>query len=107
MPILFRRYIILSFFTGTFNGAPRSFQLGINSSSALGWKTLPERIWAPISEPFSSKHIEKFVLFFLFSWANCIAVARPDGPPPTITTSYSISSLCIRLVIVIVFKNTL
>ena len=58
MPIFSSRNNNLSFLTGTFNGAFKSFQLGINSSSALGWKTFPDKIWAPISEPFSKRQIE-------------------------------------------------
>ena len=44
MPIFSSRNNNLSFLTGTFNGAFKSFQLGINSSSALGWKTFPDKI---------------------------------------------------------------
>ena len=49
-------------------------------------------IGAPISEAFSSKQTFRF-------GSNCfsfIAVDKPDGPPPMITTSYSIDSLDIN-----------
>ena len=49
--------------------------------------TLP--MCAPISDAFSNKQIFNSEL----SCFNLIAVASPDGPPPTITTSYSIVSL--------------
>ena len=34
----------LSFLTGTFKGAFRSFQFGSNSSKAVGWNTFPDKI---------------------------------------------------------------
>ena len=43
-PIFSNKNINLSFLTGIFNGALRSFQLGISSSSAVVWKTLPDKI---------------------------------------------------------------
>ena len=67
----------------------RSFQLGTSSSKALVSKTFPDKICEPISAPFSSTH----TLTSAFSCFNLMAVARPDGPPPTMTTSYSITSL--------------
>ena len=80
---------------GVFSGAPLACQSGISSSRARGSSTAPERMWAPISDPFSTTQTET-------SWpcsaASCfrrIAAARPEGPPPTITTSYSIASRCI------------
>ena len=79
----------LSSFTAAFSGAPRSFQSGNSSSIALGSKTAPERICAPTSEPFSTTQTE-------ISEFNClrrIAADRPEGPAPTMTTSYSIDSL--------------
>ena len=57
--------LTISFLAGLFNGASFSFQSGINSLSAVGSKTLPDRIWAPISEPFSIKHMERSLLFSL------------------------------------------
>ena len=69
-------------------GAPLSFQSWISSVSALGSITAPDRICAPISEPFSSTQT-------LMSADNCfsrIAAASPAGPPPTMTTSYSMLS---------------
>src|SRR3954469_22697425 len=74
--------------TGTLIGAPFSFQSGMSSPIARGSITAPERMWAPISEPFSSTHTE-------VSGESCftrIAAARPAGPPPTTTTSYCIDS---------------
>ena len=76
-----------SFLAGLFKGAPLSFQSGISSFNAVGSKTLPESIWAPISEPFS---IRQMLNSLLFSFANCasfMALLNPDGPAPTITTS--------------------
>ena len=70
-------------------GVSNSFQPGINSSKALVSKTFPLNICAPISDAFSNKQIFNSEL----SCFNLIAVASPDGPPPTITTSYSIVSL--------------
>ena len=65
------------------SGAPLSFQSGINSFNALGSITAPDRIWAPISEPFSRTQT-------LVSGESCfsrMAAASPAGPPPTMTTS--------------------
>ena len=56
--MLFNKKSNLSFLTGTFNGAFLSFQSGISSSKAFGWNTLPDNICAPISDPFSNRHIE-------------------------------------------------
>ena len=44
--------LTISFLAGEFKGAPFSFQSGINSFNAVGSNTFPERMWAPISEPF-------------------------------------------------------
>ena len=60
-----------------------SFEPGINSSSALVSKTLPLKIWAPTSDPFSKTQ----TLISGFSCFSLIAVDRPDGPAPTTTTS--------------------
>ena len=86
-----------SSFAGVLSGAPLSFQSGMSSLSVRGSSTAPDRMWAPISAPFSITQTET-------SWpssaASCfrrIAALRPDGPPPTITTSYSMTSRSIRL----------
>src|SRR6478609_9320096 len=74
---------------GVSSGAPFSCQSGISSLSARGSSTAPDRMWAPISLPFSTRQTDA-------SGASCfnrIAAASPDGPPPTITTSNSIASL--------------
>jgi hypothetical protein len=74
--------------TGVLSGAPLSFQSGMSSEIARGSITAPERMCAPISEPFSSTHTE-------VSGESCfarIAAERPAGPPPTTTTSYCIDS---------------
>ena len=70
-------------------GAPSSLQLGNNSSRALVSKTFPLKIWAPTSAPFSKTQTFKLEL----SCFNLIAVVKPEGPAPTITTSYYIASL--------------
>ena len=78
--------------TGVLSGAPFSFQSGISSVSARGSITAPERMCAPISEPFSSTQTER-------SGERCfrrIAAASPAGPPPTTTTSYCIDSRDMR-----------
>jgi hypothetical protein len=64
-------------------GQPIVRHSGSNSSSALGSTTAPDRMWAPISEPFSRTHTERSGL----SCFTRIDAARPAGPPPTITTS--------------------
>jgi hypothetical protein len=74
--------------TGVLSGAPLCFHSGTSSASARGSITAPDRMWAPISEPFSSTQTE-------VSPESClmrIAAARPAGPPPTTTTSYCIDS---------------
>src|SRR5882757_6287100 len=78
--------------TGVLSGAPSSFQLGKSSFRARGSKTAPERMWAPTSEPFSTRQTE---MSLPASAAFCLmrqAAARPAGPPPTTRTSYSITS---------------
>ena len=50
---------VLSSVTGTFKGAPSSFQFGKSSLIARGSSTAPERICAPTSEPFSTTHTDK------------------------------------------------
>src|SRR5262245_20895750 len=86
-----------SSFAGVLSGAPFSFQSGMSSLSVRGSSTAPDRMWAPISAPFSITQTE-------ISWPSSadscfrrIAALRPDGPPPTITTSYSMTSRSIRL----------
>ncbi len=74
--------------TGWFSGAPRSFQSGNSSVIARGSITAPERMCAPGSLPFSSTTTERLASICL----RRIAVARPAGPAPTTTTSYSIDS---------------
>lgn len=69
-------------------------QSGKSSSKALLSKQLPLKIWAPISDPFSNKHtLISLVYFYYSNYFNLIAVANPAGPPPTMTTSYSITSI--------------
>jgi hypothetical protein len=50
--------------------------------------TQPERMWAPISEPFSSRQMPASGRFSF----SRIAQARPAGPPPTMAKSYSMTS---------------
>jgi len=78
-------------------GAPFSFQSGISSFNPIGSITAPDRMWAPISEPFSIRQTETSWLRSAASCFNRIAAASPAGPPPTITTSYSIASRAILL----------
>ena len=72
-------------------GAFSSLQFGSNSSNARVSKTFPLNIWAPISYAFSNKEIFKLESSCFYF----IAVLSPEGPPPTITTSYSFDSLII------------
>ena len=72
-----------SFITLVLIGESLLLQSGMNSSSALVSKTLPLKIWAPTSEPFSNTQ----TLISGFSCFSLIAVERPDGPAPTTTTS--------------------
>ena len=76
-----------------FNGLFFDFQSGISSSSALVSITAPETICAPTSDPFSITQTEISLLFFLLSCFSLIAALSPEGPAPTTTTSYSITSL--------------
>ena len=68
-------------------GAPFAFQSGISSFRAWGSKTAPERIWAPISAPFSMTQTDVSRPFSAASCFRRIAAERPAGPPPTTTTS--------------------
>ena len=81
----------LSLVTAVLSGAPRSFQSGKSSSKALGSKTAPDKIWAPTSDPFSTTQ----TVISEFNCLSLIAAESPEGPAPTITTSYSIDSLSI------------
>src|SRR4030095_524639 len=66
-------------------------QFGSSFSRAAGSSTAPERECAPTDDAFSSTQM------FLSGWScfRRIAQARPAGPAPTITTSYSITSLSV------------
>ena len=82
----------LSAVTGVSSGAPRPCQSGISSFKLRGSNTAPDKICAPISLPFS---IRQTSMSLPASFANCfsrIAADKPDGPPPTITTSNSMIS---------------
>eukprot|EP00240_Pyramimonas_obovata_P011149 CAMPEP_0118935412 /NCGR_PEP_ID=MMETSP1169-20130426/15630_1 /TAXON_ID=36882 /ORGANISM="Pyramimonas obovata, Strain CCMP722" /LENGTH=144 /DNA_ID=CAMNT_0006878451 /DNA_START=220 /DNA_END=651 /DNA_ORIENTATION=+ len=73
-------------------GAPWFRQSGSSSSSARGSKTLPDKMCAPTSAPFSTTHM---LTSCWCCWDNClrrIAAESPAGPAPTITTSNSIRS---------------
>ena len=85
--------ITWSSLTGTFSGAPCSFQSGKSSLMALGSSTAPDKIWAPTSEPFSTTQMVISLSFSAANWASLHAVDNPAGPAPTITTSNSIDSL--------------
>mmetsp|Transcript_92003 Transcript_92003/g.265454 ORF Transcript_92003/g.265454 Transcript_92003/m.265454 type:complete len:207 (+) Transcript_92003:1465-2085(+) len=64
----------------------------MSSFNARGSKTLPERMWAPISAPFSTTQTLNSLPA---SFATCFALMaapRPAGPPPMISTSNSICS---------------
>jgi hypothetical protein len=78
--------------TGWWSGAPFSFQSGISSLIARGSMIAPERMCAPGSEPFSRTTTETSCARSAASCLRRIAAARPAGPAPTITTSYSIDS---------------
>ena len=93
--VSFSRYLTESFLTGVLRGAPNSSQLGMSSLRALGSNTLPDKICAPTSEPFSTTHIESSLDCSFASCLSLIAVDSPAGPAPTTTTSYSIDSLSI------------
>ena len=82
--------------TSVSRGAPICFQSGNNSFKALGSKTLPLRICAPMWDPFSIRHTSKSSrLFYLHNCFILMAADSPDGPPPTISISYSSLSLSI------------
>ena len=69
-------------------GQSISRQSGNNSFSAFGSTTAPDRICAPISDPFSRTTTSSSSLICF----NLIAADRPAEPPPTITTSQGIDS---------------
>ena len=81
-----------SFATGVERVGQSLASSGKRSKRVLGSKTAPERIREPISEPFSRRQTERLEL----SCLSLQAEASPEGPPPTITTSYSIDSLSIN-----------
>ena len=83
--------------TSVSTGAPFSFQSGMSSLSPIGSITAPDRMWAPISEPFSIRQTDTSWLRSAASCFRRIAAASPAGPPPTITTSYSIDSRAITV----------
>ena len=66
--------------TFVLTGAPCSFHCGNNSSKALVSKTLPLKMCAPTSDPFSNMQTFKLES----SCFNLIAVDNPAGPAPTI-----------------------
>ena len=78
--------------TAVVKGAPSSFQFGNSSSSARGSMTAPDRMCAPSSPPFSSTQTDTSWPFSAASCFRRIAADKPAGPPPTMTTSYSIAS---------------
>ena len=82
----------LSRVTGVSSGAPLASQSGKSSFRAFGSMTAPDRMWAPTSEPFSSTATLISLPAFIASCFSRMAADRPAGPPPTITTSYSIAS---------------
>ncbi len=74
------------------SGAPLVAQSGISSLRAIGSITAPDRMCAPTSEPFSSTATETSVPAASASCFSLIAAESPAGPPPTMTTSYSMAS---------------
>jgi len=80
-----------SFATGVLSEGQSLASSGKRSKSVLGSKTAPERICEPISDPFSRRQTERLG----FNCLSLQAEASQEGPPPTITTSYSIDSLSI------------
>ena len=78
-------------------GAPFSFQSGMSSFRPIGSITAPDRMWAPISEPFSIRQTDTSWLRSAASCLSRIAADSPAGPPPTINTSYSIDSRAITV----------
>jgi len=56
----------------------------------------PTGLWAPTSEPFSTTQTATSRSAAAASCFRRIAAARPEGPAPTTTTSYSIRSRSLR-----------
>ena len=73
--------------TGVSSGAPCACQSGTSSERPFGSITAPDRMWAPTSAPFSSTHTDTSRPPLAASCFSRIAADRPEGPPPTITTS--------------------
>ena len=80
-----KRSVATSVFSGR-SGSSR--QSGSSRSRPIGSNTMPERICAPTSEPFSTTTTDRPASSSL----SRIAAARPAGPAPTTTTSNSIAS---------------
>ena len=78
--------------TGVSRGAPCAFQSGYSSERPPGSITAPDRMWAPISDPFSSTATLTSAPAAAAFCFRRMAADRPAGPPPTITTSYSMAS---------------
>ena len=72
--------------TGTVSGAPFSFQSGISSFSATGSITAPERIWAPISLPFSRMQTDSSCPASL---ASCLSRMRAHSRPAGLSSGRS------------------
>src|SRR5688500_9196333 len=73
---------------GTFMPVYSLRQFGSSFSNAAGSSTAPESACAPTDEAFSSTQM----LVCGLSCFRRMAQARPAGPAPTTTTSYSITS---------------
>src|SRR5690606_33880529 len=87
-PPSFVRYQSSSSVAGTQTGGGLSRQPGSSASSGPGSITAPERMWAPMVLDFSITQTEMSGSICLSRMAN----ARPAGPAPTVTTSYSMTS---------------
>ena len=72
---------------------------GSSASRPIGSITAPDRMWAPTSEPFSTTTTEISPPLRPRSCFRRIAVARPAGPAPTMTTSNSIDSRAGRSIV--------
>ena len=83
---------MVSSVTGLSRGAPSWIQSGSSSFNAFGSKIAPDRMCAPISEPFSTRQIEISRSASRESCASRMAAESPAGPPPTIRTSNSMDS---------------
>ena len=78
---------------GTHMAGRLSRQPGSSSSSGPGSITAPDKAWLPTAAAFSSTHTERAAS----SCLRRMAQASPAGPAPTITTSYSMTSLSGRV----------